>query len=137
MRVRARAPSSSSSFFDPSRGMEWDGSIFFDSRPILAPDPRTRPTSRRRPSRPSPNRARRLRASMSRITKKSEKGYFDRDNIKWVDWESERKQLETVTGAVAVARSAAAKLHFPTTKSRVFCVVDDSFDAFATGKLPP
>jgi hypothetical protein len=54
-----------------------------------------------------------------------------------VDWESERKQLETVTGADAVARSAAAKLHFPTTKSRVFCVVDDSFDAFATGKLPP
>lgn len=82
-------------------------------------------------SRASPPRVHR------RITKKSEKGYFDRDNIKWVDWESERKQLETVTGADAVARSAAAKLHFPTTKSRVFCVVDDSFDAFATGKLPP
>mmetsp|Transcript_18609 Transcript_18609/g.43840 ORF Transcript_18609/g.43840 Transcript_18609/m.43840 type:complete len:95 (-) Transcript_18609:88-372(-) len=83
------------------------------------------------------NIARETVSKEEKITKKSEKGYFDRDNIKWVDWESERKQLETVTGADAVARSAAAKLHFPTTKSRVFCVVDDSFDAFATGKLPP
>jgi hypothetical protein len=74
VRVRARAPSSSSSFFDPSRGMEWDGSIFFDSRPILAPDPRTRPTSRRRPSRPSPNRARRLRASMIQDHEKVREG---------------------------------------------------------------
>ena len=55
-----------------------------------------------------------------RITKKSEKYFFDRDKVKWVEWEKEAEAFKAVAGEEAKQK----KVHYPTTKSRIFCAVD-------------
>ena len=66
------------------------------------------------PPSPSPHRRHR------RITKKSEKYFFDRDKVKWVEWEKEAEAFKAVAGEEAKQK----KVHYPTTKSRIFCAVD-------------
>ena len=58
-----------------------------------------------------------------RITKKSEKYFFDRDRVRWVEWEKEGEAFAEVAGEEA-ANPAKTKQNFPTTKSRIFSVVD-------------
>ena len=55
-----------------------------------------------------------------RITKKSEKYFFDRDKVKWVEWEKEAEAFKAVAGEEAKQK----KVQYPTTKSGVFCAVD-------------
>ena len=61
--------------------------------------------------------------SPPRITKKSEKYFFDRDRVRWVEWEKEGEAFAEVAGEEA-ANPAKTKQNFPTTKSRIFSVVD-------------
>ena len=70
------------------------------------------------------------------IQKKADKMFFDRDRIKWVSWDSGIESVKTVAGEEALNRTltkkkemdpderTAVKIHYPTTKSRVFCTVD-------------
>ena len=58
-----------------------------------------------------------------RITKKSEKYFFDRDRVRWVEWEKEGEAFAEVAGEEA-ANPTKTKQNFPTTKSRIFSVVD-------------
>lgn len=58
-----------------------------------------------------------------KITKKSDRYFFDRDKVAWVEWEKEATAFAEVAGEDAV-NPAKTKQHFPTTKSRVFSAVD-------------
>ena len=84
--------------------------------PPFLPRARTIPRNPRRadPRSPFPHPRHR------RITKKSEKYFFDRDKVKWVEWEKEAEAFKAVAGEEAKQK----KVHYPTTKSRIFCAVD-------------
>ena len=71
-----------------------------------------------------------------KIQKKADKMFFDRDKIRWVSWDSGIDSVKAVAGEEALNRTLTkkkesdpnertpVKIHYPTTKSRVFCTVD-------------
>mmetsp|Transcript_23235 Transcript_23235/g.57034 ORF Transcript_23235/g.57034 Transcript_23235/m.57034 type:complete len:81 (+) Transcript_23235:107-349(+) len=58
-----------------------------------------------------------------KIAKKSEDRFFDRDKVKWVSWDKEAEAFKAVAGEEALSPDKK-KIHYPTTKSRVFSAVD-------------
>ena len=77
-----------------------------------------------------------LEKKEDKIQKKADKMFFDRDKIRWVSWDSGIDSVKAVAGEEALNRMLTkkkesdpdertpVKIHYPTTKSRVFCTVD-------------